>query len=153
MKFDFKLDDKTNVEIERSFWLGKTQVKVNGTQVERQKEGNYYPVKQGKGKTKQLKILGSGYDGVPRVYIDGEKLPVARKLFWYEFLVSCAPLVLVFMGGALGGLLGAIGTVACLNVVRREYSYALRLLLILAITLAAVALYIGLTYLSVYFAR
>lgn len=155
MKFNFKLDDKTEIEIERSSFLGKTQVKVNGESVEKQIEGNYYPIRQGKGKNKvkQMKILGSSYDGVPRVYIDGEKVQAARKLFWYELLVSCAPLVLVFMGGTLGAVLGATGTVVCLNVIRREYSYFYRLLLILAITLITVALYVFLPYVFVNFPK
>lgn len=142
MKFDFKLDEKNSIEITRSFWLGKTLVKVNGTEVAKRKDGNYYPIKQGKGKERQMKILGAGFDGVPRVFIDGKGLQIARKLYWYEYLVVCMPLAIIFIGGTMGAVIGAIAAAFNFNIIRREYSYAVRLLLVLAISVAAVLLYL-----------
>ncbi len=141
MKFSFKLGD-SNIELTRSFWLGKTQVTVNGTEVKKQREDYSYHIKQGKGKAKKMKILGAGFDGVPRVFIDGERFYIARKLYWYEYLVSCMPLVTVFMGGTIGGVTGLVATVFNLNIMRREYSYAVKLLLMLTVSVASVFIYI-----------
>lgn len=149
MKYAFKMDEKNSIEIERSFWLGKTRVIVNGTEVAKLPGENYYRIRQKRGGEKLLKILGAGFDGVPRAYIDGKRLYVARKLEWYENLVACAPLVMVFIGGTLGGVVAAVATVFNFSIIRTEKSYAERLLYISAVTIASIAIYLALSYLLV----
>ena len=149
MKYVFNPDEKSSIEIDRSFWLGKTRVTVNGTEVAKRAGENFYRIKPGRGAEKIMKILGAGFDGVPRVYIDGKRLHIARKLEWYENLVACTPLVMIFIGGALGAVLAAIATVFNFSIIRSEKSYAVRLLYIFAVTVFSVIVYILLTYLLV----
>jgi len=146
MKYSFKLDEKNTIEIDRSFWLGKSRVFFNGTEVVKQAGENFYRLKPGRKAEKILKILGASFDGVPRAYIDGKRLQTARKLEWYENLVACAPLVLVFIGGALGGAIAAVATVFNFNIIRMEKSYAARLLYIFTITVASLVIYLVLSY-------
>lgn len=149
MKYAFDLDEKNKIEIDRSFWLGKTRVIVNGTEVAKLPGENYYRIKRKSGGEKILKILGAGFDGVPRAYIDGKRLHIARKLEWYENLVACAPLIMVFLGGALGGLVAAVATVFNFSIIRAERSYAVRLLYIFAVTVASIVIYMALSFLLV----
>lgn len=146
MKYSFKLDEKNMIEIDRSFLLGKTRVFLNGVEVAKQDGERFYRLKPGRKHEKVLKILGAGFDGVPRAYIDGKRLQIARKLEWYENLVACAPLILVFTGGALGGAIAAIATVFNFRLIRIEKSYAVRLLYIFTVTIVSLVVYLGLSY-------
>lgn len=146
MKYLFKLDEKNTLEIDRSFWLGKVRVFFNGTEVIKQAGEKFFRLKPGRKSEKLLKILGAGIDGVPRAYIDGKRLQLARKLEWYENLVACAPLILVFIGGALGGAIAAVATVFNFSIIRMEKSYAVRLLYIFTVTIASLVIYLGLSY-------
>lgn len=49
-------------------------------------------------------------DPVPKVMIDGITLAVVQPLKWYQWVWAGIPILLLFIGGALGGLTGAIAT-------------------------------------------
>jgi len=55
--------------------------------------------------TVELKVVNF-LDPVPQVYIGGIHIEAAPPLQWYEVLVCCLPIMLI-LGGALGGALGA----------------------------------------------
>jgi hypothetical protein len=55
-----------------------------------------------------LKHRAFGLD-VPQLVVDGKTIEVARPLKWYAWVWSALPLLLVFAGGALGGVAGFFG--------------------------------------------
>ena len=69
----------------------------------------------------QWKPRALGLD-VPQLLVDGQTVEVVESLKWYEWLWSALPLVLIFSGGAIGGLLGAIGLFANIKLFRSSLS-------------------------------
>ena len=53
-------------------------------------------------------LRGVFVDPIPQVKIDGKSIKIAEPLPWYVWAWSGLPLVLLFLGGALGGGLGAV---------------------------------------------
>lgn len=46
---------------------------------------------------------------VPRLVVDGQTITVVEPLPWYVWLWTGLPFLLIFLGGAIGALLGLIG--------------------------------------------
>jgi len=61
-------------------------------------------------------------DPIPQVIINGDKYVVAPTLKWYQWLWSGLPLTMIFMGGFLGGLTGAMALVLNSRIFRSNYS-------------------------------
>ncbi len=55
------------------------------------------------------RLRGGFVDPIPEIIIDGKTVAVAEPLHWYQWGWAGLPLVLLILGGALGGALGAIG--------------------------------------------
>lgn len=59
-------------------------------------------------------------DPLPLVSIDDESIELGRPLAWYEYAWMGLPLLLIFVGGAIGGFLGAGATYASAQIFRSE---------------------------------
>lgn len=53
-------------------------------------------------------LRGVFVDPIPQVTVDGKPIKIAEPLPWYVWVWSGLPLILLFLGGALGGGLGAV---------------------------------------------
>jgi hypothetical protein len=144
LKYKFTLDElgESEIEIQRSFWTGRTQVFVDGNEVRKQKPGGYYEIELSNGSIKKLKIKGSSFDGIPKVFLEDKEIVLARKLLWYEYLFAGFPFVLVFFGGAIGGLFGALATLYNFRIIRSNMSLLIKMLSIIASTIIAGLFYI-----------
>ncbi len=89
-----------------------------------------------------MKIKGAGFDGIPKVSIEDKEVLLARILLWYEYLIAGFPLVLVIVGGAIGGIFGALATVYNFRIIRSNMSLLLKILSIIATTIISGILYI-----------
>ncbi len=135
MKYKFKLQEGNNpeIELEKSFWLGNIKVYVNGKEVARLKEkGKPFPLPMGDGTVKKMLVKG-WLDDVPKVIVDGKEILLARKLFWYEYVLGFIPAVLL-MGGALGGAFGVIGIMFNFKILRSSHTMLIKSLFILGVT-------------------
>ena len=56
----------------------------------------------------------------PQLEIDGKLFDVVAPLKWYAWAWSVLPLCLIFIGGALGGFIGAIGFMTNAKIFRSE---------------------------------
>jgi hypothetical protein len=79
---------------------------------------------------------------VPNLVVENKMIHVARPLAWYEWVWNGWPVVLLFGGGALGGLFGALAIVINLNVFRSQQSTGLKYLLTGLISFTALIAYI-----------
>lgn len=80
-----------------------------------------------------------GFDPVPDVDIDGQRITLVPPLRWWQWLICGFPLVLVAVGGALGGLIGAAGMYVNVAILRSDLSPALRYLFVGVTTASALA--------------
>jgi hypothetical protein len=67
------------------------------------------------------KPMGLGLD-VPQLQIEGTTISLVSPLRWYEWIWAGFPFVLLFIGGALGGLLGGVALAVNAKLFRSEFS-------------------------------
>jgi len=79
---------------------------------------------------------------VPKLVVEDKLINVAKPLAWYEWVWNGWPVVLLFGGGALGGLFGALAIVINLNVFRSQQNTGLKYLLTGLISFSALIAYI-----------
>lgn len=144
-KFSISLPNQSDtiIEVSKSLLTGKPTVWINGQLAE--KVGGLsraFLIPLSDGTVKKLEVDRGGIDYIPRVYIDGERIAIARKLKWYELILGGMPLLLLLLGGALGALCGMIAMITNYKVLRSEKSNTVKILLIIGITALSVILYL-----------
>jgi hypothetical protein len=92
-------------------------------------------------------LRGVFVDPIPQVTVDGKKIKIAEPLPWYVWIWSGLPLVLLFMGGALGGGLGAVAMTINGRIFRADMHGALKFAVTGAISLVATLVFFTLAIL------
>lgn len=67
-----------------------------------------------------VQLKQSFFDPVPKLIVDGQSLQLAKPLNALQWIWSAIPIVLVFIGGAIGGGIGAGGFWINMRVFRSE---------------------------------
>ncbi len=103
-----------NLTIQSHFWKGP-QLYLDGMKQKPYKKrrfssARFYRVESNGGQELVVKMVSKTWDSVPEVLIDGEKYRPLPRLKWYEYVWICIPLFLLYIGGALGGLIGGLAT-------------------------------------------
>ncbi len=140
MEWTFALpsDNTIRCRLTRSFWLGRTVLSVRGQPVPRSEgKGRPFLVRRPNGTQATVQVKGSPFDYIPRVTIDGEPLLLGRELSMLEHVAGGIPLALVAVGGAMGGLAGALGTMANYRILRAEVPPAIKAVGIVLVTLVS----------------
>jgi hypothetical protein len=83
---------------------------LNDFIVKRQK--GRYPVVSDSGAQMLIQMRYNLIDPVPAFKIGEDSIKLVEPLHWYEYVWSGLPILLVYAGGALGGLLGGVATMA-----------------------------------------
>jgi len=115
---------------------------------------NGSPVMRGYAKNQYVLVLDSGQqviaelkpgfvDPIPKMNINGYPIVIAPPFQWYEWIWACAPLVMIGIGGAIGGFLGAMAAVSNGLLLRSNLHPALRYLASGAVTLVSLLLFIA----------
>ena len=112
---------------------------MNGVVIK--KEKGSYPVVSDVGDNKLIQIRYNLVDPVPRIKVDGQTFNLREPLQWYEYAWSGLPILLVFSGGALGGLVGGVATMANGRLFRSERGALAKYGLAGVITVSAVAVF------------
>jgi hypothetical protein len=112
------------------------RVYVDGREVERRRERGrpFWPVTV---EGKERRILLAGHLTGLRAIVDGADYPIERRLELWELALSFLPLALVTIGGALGGLLGALAVGGNLALMRRPWPPVARAVGALALGIGA----------------
>ena len=90
------------------------------------------------------KVLG--FD-VPQLQVEGETIDLVQPLQWYEWLWGGLPILLLFVGGAIGGILGGVAFTLNAKVFRTESNLFLKFLFSGAISMLAVLTYLFIGFL------
>jgi hypothetical protein len=86
------------------------------------------------------KPSGFGLD-VPDLLVGDKVVKVAGPLKWYEWVWGSLPVLLIFAGGALGGIAGFIGLSANIKVFRSNQNPVMKYVLTAGISLIAVIVF------------
>ena len=82
------------------------------------------------------------FDPVPKMTVDGSTVRITNSLAWYEYLAIGLPLLLVGIGGALGGGIGALAVGVNRDIMRSELPAPLRYLVAIGVTGLAFVLWL-----------
>lgn len=137
MEWHFALPGSSTAScrLEKSFWLGQLRLWCQGREVPRSKEkGKPFLIAGPDGTGVRVHVKGNGWDYLPRIEVDGCQIPLGRPLSTLEYVLGGIPLVLIFLGGAIGGATGAVGTMYNYRVLREASSAPMKVFGILAIT-------------------
>ena len=84
-----------------------------------------------------------GFD-VPQLVVNDKVISVVEPIKWYQAVWSGLSLILVFIGGALGAILGLIGFTVNIRIFRTEMNGALKYLVSAIVSVLAYVLYLEL---------
>lgn len=59
-------------------------------------------------------------DFVPMLEIHGIKNQTAERLTTFQYVIGLLPILLLFLGGAIGGAIGAVGAITNFYILRQE---------------------------------
>lgn len=120
---------------------GRQSLMVGGQSIPGTRRGDY-TLPTADGRAVPAKVRTSLVDPYPTIEIAGVKhrtgpaLPVALRL------LALLPFLLVFVGGAIGGALGAVGVVVNLSLARISQSTAVKALLMVGVLVATAMAYL-----------
>jgi hypothetical protein len=112
---------------------------LNGSPVEKKK--GRFTVASDSGQETAIVLKYNLLDPVPKVKIANETLQVAPSFRWYQYAWIGIPVLLLFIGGAIGGFVGALGAIANGHVFRSGYATPAKYGLSALVTVAAFIVY------------
>lgn len=145
MEWRFALPDgsKASCRLEKSFWLGRLRLWCQGREVPRSTEkGKPFLIPVPNGQPVRVHVKGNGMDYLPRIEVDGREVSLGRPLSTLEYALGGIPLVLIFLGGAIGGASGAVGTMYNYRLLRATTSLPMKVLGVTGVTLLSVLVYL-----------
>jgi hypothetical protein len=81
------------------------------------------------GKDVNIKLVHRPLDLMPSIQIEGHKFEIGKQLNKWEYIWICLPAILMFIGGAIGGLLGMIAIYSNSILIRKPKRVLLKFLL------------------------
>ena len=114
------------------------------------RKGRTFTLTDNHGAPVSFRLNGNVFDPIPAVVVGGKTtLRLGRPFAWYEYLWIALPLVL-FVGGALGGLCGGVAVLVNARLLRSSLPvlarYGLGVLVILGAAVAWLVLAVALTF-------
>ena len=136
MEWHFALPgSSTSCRLEKSFWFGNLRLRSQGREVPRSREkGKPFLVPGPNGAHTRVHIKGNGWDYLPKIEVDGMQVPLGRPLSPLEYVLGGIPILLMFVGGAVGGATGAIGMMFNYRVLRATTSTPMKVLGVVAVS-------------------
>ncbi|HVG38335.1 MAG TPA: hypothetical protein VM870_03545, partial [Pyrinomonadaceae bacterium] len=107
-----------------------------------QKQKGGYLLRDNAGREVVTKLKATPFDPIPRVQLGDEGVRLVEPLRWYEYIWMCLPIGLLFVGGAIGGGLGAGAAYGNALIFRSGYSKGAKYLLTGLVTIGAVVAFV-----------
>lgn len=128
------------IEVQSPGFFSGPKLLVNGRPAAKGPKRNQMLVKRNDG-TDVIASWKSQVFDTPQLVVDGKTIQVVRPLKWYEWIVSALPILLVFIGGALGAIIGLIAFGINTQIIRTYSSGPLKYFLVILISGLAVIAY------------
>jgi len=150
MRQEFTLPQfpSSTFEIETSIWTGKSKLWKDGELFERSSDlGKPFLIFSESGELYKIYPKPSFPDLIPSLEINGIKYTIVEKLPWHQYALALLPMILIFIGGGLGGAIGAVSSIYNLQVFRKEDSDIIKYLKVIAVSILAYIAYLVAAYL------
>ena len=146
MTYHFSLADFPGAafQLDTSPWTGRSALFKDGVLLEQaQEKGKPFLIPVSELDVVRAFPKPSFPDMVPILEINGAKHRVVAQLPWFEYTLGGLPVLLLFMGGALGGMIGVAGTMSSYLVFRREtLAKPIRYVAVIGIGLSCLLVYL-----------
>jgi hypothetical protein len=130
-----------NIEVKISFWSSPKLLVNNQPAPKGSKRGEMLLQRNdGRQVIAKWKPRFLGLD-VPQLIVDDKVIDIVEPLKWYQWVWIGLPIVLVFIGGALGALIGSIGAIINAKVFRTDINSVLKYIITGSVSIMAVVLY------------
>ena len=131
-----------DIEIEPSGFIRGPRLLLDGNPAPRGPKRLQYVLTLPNGSKSIVQLKPSILDPVPKVVVDGDQIEVVEPLSAIQLIWSGLPIIMLFVGGAIGGLIGG-GAYWINNLVfRPEMSTAEKYILTALISAIAVVLFL-----------
>lgn len=100
-----------------------------------------YTLRRNDGTEIEARLQSNLIDPVPVLVVAGQKYAAVKPLAWYELVWAGLPILLVFVGGALGALFGILAAYTNSRVFRSNLSAVMKYVLTALVSSAATILY------------
>ena len=128
------------IEVRSSFWSG-AKLLVNDMEARKGTKRGEMILTRNDGR-EVVAVWRNNFLDVPKLVMENKAIDVAKPLAWYEWIWNGWPIILLFGGGALGGLIGALALVTNINVFRSQQTTLLKYVVTGIISFVAVILYL-----------
>jgi hypothetical protein len=133
--------ENQNIEVAVSFWSGP-KLLVNGEPAQKGSKRGEMILQRADGKQVSVswkqQVLGLD---VPQLIVDGKTTNLVEPLKWYQLVWGGLPILLVFVGGAIGAVVGLIGFSINTKIFRTKINGALKYLASGAVSVLSVIAY------------
>ena len=112
-------------------------------------KGNWgkYTLRRNDGKEVAARVVNNIIDPVPQLVIDGQTYAPMPPLPWFQLVWAGWPILLVFIGGVLGALFGALAAYANTRIFRSSMQPVMKYMVTAAISCTAILIYLVLAIL------
>jgi hypothetical protein len=118
LKIDHQNFITKKLELVPATWKSSSKLLLDEKEVK--KEKGKFTVVGDDGNESLITFKSSFLDPVPKVFIGEEEIKLVEPLKLYEYLWIFLPILLVFGGGALGGLVGVISIYSSFRIFRSD---------------------------------
>lgn len=108
--------------VEAASWLSGPKLKLDGKPAPKGPRRNLYLLQRNDGIKQVVQLKQVFIDPVPQVIIDDEVIHLVKPLSVLQWLWSALPIILAFIGGALGGGIGGAAFWINAHIFRSEMS-------------------------------
>ena len=139
-----------NIEVKPPGFLSGAKLLVNGKPAPKGPRRGQMLLKKNDGTEMVTAWQASalGFD-IPKLVVDGQVIEFVTPLKWSELLWSSLPILLVFIGGALGAIAGAIAFNVNTKIFRADLNEIAKYALTALVSIATVVIYVVLAILVV----
>ncbi len=130
------------VEVELPGVFSSATVFVDGQPATKAHKRGQFFLRAADGRDSLIALKTSFLDPVPQVFWAGRVIRVVEPLTWYEWLWTGIPLVLAFLGGFIGGALGAVAMTLNIRILRSDMNGILRYALAALLSVGAFGAYV-----------
>jgi hypothetical protein len=113
-----------NVALRLAGMLSGPKLMLNGQPVS--KQGGSFQLRSNAGSAMAVKLKARLLDPIPNLEVGGQTIQLVPPLAWYQYMWMSLPIVMVFGGGAIGGMCGALAAGMNSRVFRSDLSEGMK---------------------------
>jgi hypothetical protein len=130
--------------VETAGWFAAPKLILDGQPAPKGPKRGQLLLRRNDGVDVVAQLRGVIVDPIPQLVVDGKPIKIAESLPWYVWAWSALPLTLLFLGGALGGGLGALAMTVNGRVFRTDLHGALKFAVTGAISIMTTVVFLAL---------